>query len=206
MGYLGGGKGVLPLSPDTFAGREITTDTLLIAEMAGTVPCRVCFDLGTGTGEILRNTDFLNKGVFTVGIDISHDALRLFDRTAGQPVLCGVNAISSVFRKACADLVLANPPYNIAGEGRASIDPLRQEARTGNPLLLYRFIFAAAYLLRSGGHFIISGRKERAEEIRTGLYAAGFSQIERSERGRVLAVKALMERSWPSEYCRSIIC
>ncbi|MCK5130568.1 MAG: hypothetical protein KAR40_00270 [Candidatus Sabulitectum sp.] len=171
-------------------GREITTDTLLLAELAGTVSCGICFDLGTGTGEVLNNANL--GDAFTVGIDISIDALRMFNRAVGQPFLCSVGMVSSIFRKGCADLVLANPPYNIADNCRNSPDPLRHEARAGGPLLLYRFIFAGAHLLKPGGCMIITGRLNRSREIECGLRAAGFHRMERFERGRVAAVKAVL--------------
>ncbi len=116
----------------------------------------------------------------------------MFDRTVGQPVLCPVNMVSSVFRKRCAELVLANPPYNIADQGRTSPDCGRREAREGNPLLLHRFIFAGAHLLKTGGCMIITGRREKIEDIECGLRAAGFYRVERIERCRVVAVKALL--------------
>ncbi len=183
---MGCGKGLLPLS--SIPGREVTTDTLLLAELAASVPCQVCFDLGTGTGEVLKNACF--KDVFAVGVDNSVSALRLFDTRFGQPLLCSVSMLSSVFREGCADLVLANPPYNNSDNSRHSPDPLRREAREGDPLLLYRFIFAGAYLLKEGGCMIITGRLDKSDDIETGLLAAGFSIIEKYNKGRVLAIKA----------------
>lgn len=185
---MGSGKSVLPLT--VLPGREITDDTLFLAELAGDVPCRICFDLGTGTGAVLEAATF--KDAFRVGIDISIQALRLFDRAAGQPVQCSVSMVSSVFKKGCADLVLANPPYNTVTDCRHSPDPLRQEARQGDSLLLYRFIFAGAHLLRSGGCMIITGREEKIPRMKCGLRAAGFSSIEEFKRGRVIAIKAIL--------------
>lgn len=131
-----------------------------------------------------------------MGIDVSFDALKIFDKAAGQPVLCSVNTVSSVFQKGCADLVLANPPYNVSEESRTSPDLKRKEAREGDALLLYRFIFAGAYLLKPGGCMIITGRTERMEEIEFGLRAAGFCLPEIFSRGRVSAIKAfLLQRS-----------
>lgn len=175
------------------SGREVTTDTLLLARLARDVKSSVCFDLGTGTGEVLSNAGLRN--VFSVGIDVSFQALALFDRSTGQPVLCSVETVPSMFRKGCADLVLANPPYNVADNGRKSPDPLRREARDGDSLLLYRFIFAGAHLLREGGCMIVTGRHERRAEIEFGFRAAGFYCIEKYDQGRVVAVKALLKNS-----------
>ncbi|MCK5840963.1 MAG: hypothetical protein KAH31_02255 [Candidatus Sabulitectum sp.] len=187
---MGSGKSILPLT--VLPGREITDDTLFLAELAGSVPCSVCFDLGTGTGAVLKNASL--EDAFRIGIDLSFQALRLFDRAAGQPVQCCVGMVSSVFLKGCADLVLANPPYNTLTDCRHSPDPLRREARQGDSLLLYRFIFAGAHLLRSGGCMIITGREEKIPGMKCGLRAAGFSRIEEFRRGRVIAIKAILTR------------
>jgi len=187
---MGSGKSILPLT--VLPGREITDDTLFLAELADCVPCSVCFDLGTGTGAVLKNASL--KDAFRVGIDLSFQALRLFDRAAGQPVQCSVSMVSSVFLKGCADLVLANPPYNILTDCRHSSDPLRREARQGDSLLLYRFIFAGAHLLRSGGCMIVTGREEKIPGMKCGLRAAGFSRIEEFRRGRVIGMKAILTR------------
>ncbi len=187
---MGRGKSILPLT--VIPGREITSDTLFLAELAGSVPCSVCFDLGTGTGAVLENASL--KDAFKVGIDLSIQALRSFDRAAGQPVQCSVSMVSSIFKEGCADLVLANPPYYTVTDSRHSPDPLRREARQGDSLLLYRFIFAGAHLLCSGGCMIITGREERIPGMKCGLRAAGFSRIEEFKRGRVTAVKAILMR------------
>jgi methylase of polypeptide subunit release factors len=187
---MGSCESVLPLT--TVSGREITTDTLLLAELAGDVPCRVCFDLGTGTGEVLKNAG-LNDS-FSVGIDVSFEALKKFDRAFGQPVNCPVEMVSSFFSAGCADLVLANPPYNTSGKGRISLDPLRREAREGNSLLVYRFIFAGAYLLEPGGCMIITGKPAALSITETGMRAAGFYRLERFEKRGVSAIKAVLLR------------
>lgn len=186
---MGCNESRLPLS--SIPGREITSDTLLLAELARSIPFRICFDLGTGSGEILKNT---NPGdAFSVGIDLSIEALALFDRSFGQPVQCSVDMVSSTFRKGCADLVLANPPYNITGSCRKSPDPLRREAREGDSLLLHRFIFAGAHLLATKGCMLISGTHERIKEIELGFRSAGFKEITRIEKNGVLALKALLK-------------
>jgi tRNA1(Val) A37 N6-methylase TrmN6 len=198
---MGSSESGLPLTVP--AGREATSDTLLLAEVADSFPCRVCFDLGTGTGEVFKLAHLNN--VFKVGVDCSSAALSLFAREAGQPVLCSVEDISSFFKKGCADLVLANPPYNTAGNCRTSPDTLRSEAREGSPLLLYRFIFAGAHLLRPSGCMIITGRKERTSEIELGLRAAGFDRAELFDRGKIIALKALLLDSGVSENRRSVV-
>lgn len=134
----------------------------------------MCFDLGTGTGEVLGNLG--NPESLRIGIDNSMEALSLFDSRWGQPVLCPVEQVQRTFRKGCADLVLANPPYNVSGRGRPSPDPRREQARSADHLVLHRFIFAGAHLLRPGGLMIITERAERQHDIELGFMAAGFSK------------------------------
>jgi tRNA1(Val) A37 N6-methylase TrmN6 len=115
----------------------------------------VCFDLGTGTGGVLRCMDRSGKGL-VVGIDNSREALAGFHRGFGEAVLCPVENASRTFRKGCADLVLANPPYFVSDRGRPSPDRLRGQAREAAPMTIYRFIFAGAHLLRPGGTMAVT--------------------------------------------------
>jgi tRNA1(Val) A37 N6-methylase TrmN6 len=156
-------------------GRETTSDTLLLADAASSINFKTCFDLGTGTGEVLRNTQV--KGGFRVGLDLSPEALALFDRRFGQPVLCPVERVYRTFRRGCADLVLANPPYNVRGKGRISPDRLRRQARTGDPLTVHRFVFAAAFLLRPGGTLVITAPQAGLQNLETAVRAAGFTGV-----------------------------
>lgn len=187
---MGCNESSLPLSlPATNSG--ITTDTLLLAEVAATFSPKICFDLGTGTGEILLNAGL--KESFLVGIDISLEALLLFDKSVGQPVLCSVEKVNRTFKPNCANLVLANPPYFVNGASRESPDSYRQQARAGDSLLLYRFIFAASYLLKQGGSFLISGRDYDVDKIEQGLRAADFSRFKRVERGKVIVIHSIFQ-------------
>lgn len=154
------------------------------------MPYEVCFDLGTGTGGIFRNSP-LTPGL-RVGVDISMEALSLFDKRCGQPVLCRVEDIPGTFEGGIADLVVANPPYFIEGRGRRSPDPARNRARSGDPLSLFRFIFSGAHLLRGGGTMVVSTREEYAHKVSTGMQAAGFISPEVLAGRGVFAVKALL--------------
>lgn len=198
---MGGGKGGLPLT--FFPGRETTSDTLLLADAVSALPYRICFDLGTGTGGIFKNTT-LTKDL-RIGIDFSFKALTCFDTRFGQPVLCSVEQVSSTFRKACADLVVANPPYHIRDRSRRSSDEARDQARSGDALALYRFIFAGAHLLRRGGTIIVTTRGKDIERVSTGLQAAGFISLEIIRTRGVFAVKGLLGDSLGSKNSSSEI-
>jgi len=185
---MGSYESGIPLSSPTYSG--ITTDTLFLAELTADFSPDICFDLGTGTGEILRNAGFQNS--FLIGIDISLELLEHFDKAIGQPVLCSVENINRTFRANCADLVLANPPYFDKSTSRKSPDLFRQQARTGDSLLLYRFIFAAAYLLRKGGNLLLSGRSSDKDKIEQGLRAADFGLFKSKERGKIIVIQSTL--------------
>ncbi len=120
------------------------------------------------------------------------EALACFDPAYGQPVLCHIKQISSIFRKDCADLVVANPPFYQIGRSRRSGDFERDQARAGDSLTLFRFIFAGAHLLKSGGTIIVSAREEDTERVYTGLRAAGFVSISTIRSRGVTAVRGLL--------------
>lgn len=183
---MGSCQGGLPLT--VIPGREVTSDTILLARLASDVPFRICFDLGTGTGGILRNMTSLSG--FSLGIDFSMNALVHFSHQAGQPVLCSVEQISRTFREGCADLVVANPPYFSTVKSRPSPDENRRTARTGDPLTVHRFIFSSAWLLRHGGTLVISSNSKSEKETELGLAAAGFRNCETHRENGVAAIRA----------------
>jgi tRNA1(Val) A37 N6-methylase TrmN6 len=170
---MGCNQGGLPLSG--VKGREVTTDTVLLASAASKQAGYLIMDLGTGTGSVLSL--YTGKASVKIGIDSSREALSSFDRSAGFGVLCSVENVARLFRGECADIVTANPPYNVSGSGRGSPDPLRRQAREGDPLLYFRFIFAGRHLLRPGGVLIMSGRSSHVQTVTQGMRAAGFHGI-----------------------------
>lgn len=169
----------------------MTSDTLLLARLASSIPFTVCIDLGTGTGGVLRCMDHSGNGL-AVGIDNSPEALARFDRRFGEPVLCPVETAVRAFRSGCADLVLANPPYFVSGRGRPSPNRLRGQAREAAPMTIHRFIFAGAHLLRPGGTMAITCRSRFRKELEQGMRAAGFLRAQEVSGDGVLALVALL--------------
>ena len=106
--------------------------------------------------------------------------------------MCSVAMVNHTFKANCADLVLANPPYFDSTASRKSPDRFREQARAGDALLLYRFIFAAAYLLKKGGTLLLSGRSSEKNKIEQGLRAAEFGLIKRVERGKVIVIQSTL--------------
>ena len=164
----------------------ITTDTLLLAgEARAFGGGGLAFDLGAGEGEVAG----LVPGYAWVGVDICLNSLR---RAAGVllPVLARVEDVPGLFPRGIADLVTANPLYFVLGTGRQSPDAFREQARRGNPLLLYSFVFAAAHLLKPGGQYLMTCRPGTEKEVLVSVKAAGMEIGEWRPEGKVGLLKA----------------
>lgn len=160
----------------------ITHDSALLAEEAAAAPGSLAFDLGTGKGEIPRLVSETNPFIFWIGVD-SRPSFQPLPSGIGLSVRARVETVSRLFPRAVADLVTANPPYLVKGRGRPSPDPDREARRRGGPLLLYRFVFAAAHLLKPGGLALFSFREGMEEEMRTVFRAAGMEPDTARRRG-----------------------
>ncbi len=117
-----------------------------------------------------------------MGIDCREEALKRFrDWTPLRefdsgffPVCCRIEDVISVFPGGCADIVLANPPYGVAGSVRAAPDRQRELSRSGSDLLLHTFIRASAHLLRLHGRMVMVNRPGNLDRILTGCTAFGL--------------------------------
>ncbi len=150
----------------------ITHDSALLAKEAAAVYGGLAFDLGTGELEVPRLALKTNPSMLWIGVDI-RPAARPRSFPSVLSVRAGVETVPRLFPAALADLVTANPPYLVEGTGRPSPDPDREARRRGGPLLLYRFAFAAAHLLKPGGLALFSFRKGMEDRVRTAFRASG---------------------------------
>jgi len=162
---------------------ETTSDTLVLAaSVTGLETGSIVFELGSGEGAAIIEAHLANSGCSWTGIDCRLEALvRSKDAAARHPdlhyspVCCLVEDVTKVFPEGCADLVLANPPYNVSDQGRVSPGSERSVARSGNDLLIYEFLRSASHLLRSGGRMVMVNRPAELCRILTGCSAAGLN-------------------------------
>ncbi|MEG1874148.1 MAG: methyltransferase [Angelakisella sp.] len=154
------------------------TDAFLLAAFSlpqtiNTKPLRCC-DLCSGCG-------IIPVLWFRWGAPVAHAcAVELMPQGAAQlETTIAQNALFGRLQSICADLanlhgtlnggsfdlVTCNPPYQIAGHGVPSPDPVRLAARHEVSCSLDEVCLSAARLLRFGGRFCLCQRPERLPDI-----------------------------------------
>jgi Predicted O-methyltransferase len=155
--------------PDVFA---FGTDAVLLAHFAQTAGNERAVDLGTGSGILPLLMCARNPELCITGVEIQP---RLADMARRSVAL---NGLAGRARIVCGDLkdaprlvgrgldvVVANPPYERAGSGRASGKAHVDIARREVCCTLEDVVSAAAKLLRTGGRLYMIYRAERFAEL-----------------------------------------
>lgn len=147
---------------------KITTDSVLLADFAGSRIFAKCADLGCGGGLL---SVLLHEGCrdaeFTA-VDIREDAAGVCrenfaaNHIRGEVLCADVRAHRSLPGAGQYDLVVCNPPYYY--NGPKSPDPSRGTAR-GGQLSPAQFSGAAACLLKKGGEFCLVHKPEFLTDI-----------------------------------------
>ena len=163
-----------------YAGEDIQTDALALADFAGAARALRAADLGCGCGILMLLLAEKSPRLRLDGVEIRPAAA---ERAAENLRINGLSERCSVhtadFRamtpeKNVYDLVVSNPPYFVPGCGAVSPDAdraaMRQESATVEELCS-----AAASLLRSGGRFCAVYRPERLYELMRAMDAAGLA-------------------------------
>lgn len=157
------------------AGPRTTIDTLLLASFAASGRRgRRVLDLGAGVGALGLSAWHLGLG----------DVLQLVECDADLAHLAGLNAelacaparvdvvdVAELRRRACADIVLCNPPYFAPGSARPPAAPAAQRADIGE---LPPFLRAAATALGSRGRAVFSYPARSLTELSTAARRVGL--------------------------------
>jgi len=164
-------------------GYRFSIDAFLLADFAAGFCGRTVLELGTGSGIVLlllaRLCPGLRRGV---GVEIQRELWEFargnFEENGLEEVL---TAVHGDFRREPAepvpggfDLVVSNPPFRKAGEGRTNPDPGKKIARHEVAGTLSDVFRAAGSRLSPAGRFAMIGRPRRLPEI---LSCAGESGI-----------------------------
>ena len=146
-----------------------TSDALLLADFAHPKKKDIACDLGTGNGIIplLWVRDF--SPIENIGVEISPQAVRLFEKSLKENHLEGtvrcvhadMRDLSGVLPFEYFDGVSINPPYKRKGAGLTAAENDNQNARHEYTCTLYDAANAASKLLRFGGRFVLCQRPER---------------------------------------------
>ncbi len=179
-----GGSGLDALSVlQPARGYRFSLDAVLLADFAAANCGSAVLDLGTGCGIVLlllaRLCPSLRGGV---GVEIQRGlwefAQRNFERNGHGKALA---AVHGDFRKermeippGSFDLVVSNPPFRKAGEGRRNPDPQKETARHEVKCTLSDVFAAAGRAMAPGGRFAMIGRPERLPEILSCAASSGI--------------------------------
>lgn len=167
-------------------GFRFGADTLLLAAFAaaGLKPGKTLqgLDLGCGCGAAGLGLLLLRPDLELqiTGIDTGPGMLACAAQNAEDLDLAGQYApLLSDVREYRApgpglDFALANPPFRVAGTGRACPDPDRDRARFEGPGGFAAFAACAGRNLRRGGRLFLVHLAERLPELLCALAAAGL--------------------------------
>lgn len=170
---------------------RFSLDALLLAAYAARLrpDWRRLADLGCGCGPVALGVLLLAErpqGREVLGLDLREELLEAARLNAARL------GFGWVFRAARADfadyapgnltgsfdLVVANPPYRLPGEGRQPPSEARRAALFGGPETLAAFLRAGRSLLAPGGAFCLVFPFRRLDELTERLAAEGLAAFD----------------------------
>lgn len=148
------------------------TDAVLLANFARAKKNDTLVDLGTGCGIIplLMLRDGNLKSAY--GVDISHEAAMLANRTSLEQnfdnfkvIESDLNCLKGKVDFGCHTLVTCNPPYKAPLGGLKNPDGVKATARHEIDCTLRDIISVSARLLQTSGRLCMCHRPERLAEL-----------------------------------------
>ncbi len=166
-------------------GYRFSLDAVLLAMWADLTRAETVMDLGTGSGVILLLLSTRNHGLKMDGLEVqaalAERALRSVannGRTENIRILSGdIRLVPQVFPAGGYDLVVSNPPFFRAGEGKVSPEAERACARHELKVTLKDVVLAARHLMRANGRFALILNAGRLTELLGLLAAAKLSPV-----------------------------
>ena len=158
---------------------RLSTDSVVCADFADFPPNSHIADLGCGSGAIAMMLLASDPAAHVTGIELDEDAAAAAAENAGQcpqrfSVLQGdLREIRSLLPAGSMDGCISNPPYFPAGSGPEAQGPMGR-ARSEATLSLSQLVASAAWLLKTGGRFVLVHRPERLADLMWELRSAGL--------------------------------
>lgn len=149
---------------------RLSTDSMLCAAFASFPKGSRVADLGCGSGAISLLLLAADPTLTVTGIELDEASAALAARNAAQcggafSVLRGdLRQVRQLFAAGSMDGCISNPPYFPAGAGKQAQGALAQ-ARCEDTLSLAQLTAAAAWLLKTGGRFVLVHRPERLADL-----------------------------------------
>jgi tRNA1Val (adenine37-N6)-methyltransferase len=167
---------------------RFSSDALLLIDFAAQDNFGTLADLGTGCGVIALGLLLKFPDATGIGIEQSKD---LLDTAEANAVALGINRLEAQRLRLVGgdvgnadllkqlgrnyDLVTANPPWRILGDGRLPPNELRRKALFGAPDIFLIFAKAAACLLKPKGRFCSVVNAPRLPDLLEAIKISGLS-------------------------------
>lgn len=154
-------------------GYRFSIDAVLLAHFPALNGVHTAVDLGTGNAPIPIILAERKKDLYIHGLELQDSMVKrarrsiILNRLEERVFVHqgDIRTIEDFLPGGCAELVLSNPPFWKAGEGKISLNPEQAVARHELKLDLTAVIRAAAYLLKQKGRFVMIHRADRLLEI-----------------------------------------
>lgn len=147
-------------------------DAVLISYFSKIKRDSTVVDLGTGNGIIPMLLNNIHQTKKIIGIEKQIEVAEMATRSLAHNKIhaieilnCDVNVASKQLGKACADVVISNPPYFKKGGALINDDDIKSQARHETSADLEQFIKTASELLTEKGHFYMVHRPMRLVDI-----------------------------------------
>lgn len=162
-------------------GYRFNVDSVALAGFAWVRDGERVLDLGTGSGILLLLLGHHHHPGTLTGIELQEDLAALAARNLEENgwgdrgrVVHGDLRDPDALGRRDFDLVLCNPPYQVAGRGQTSATPQRALARQSFSAELPDVVAAAARALAPGGRFCIVAPAARQTDLLAALGPAGL--------------------------------
>ncbi|MDH4226371.1 MAG: methyltransferase [Deltaproteobacteria bacterium] len=168
---------------DEGSSQKITTDTLLLSEFVLPIKSTdTVIELGAASGALLLSLCAKGLPKMAVGVEIDKAAAsaaqKNVERNNLEDTIDIINSdwrdLKGVLKKGSFSVVVCNPPYVKAGEGRLSPDAKRRAARAETHGTLRDLITALKYLLAPNGRACFIFPVKRLVEMLGELEAASL--------------------------------
>ena len=164
---------------------KVGTDSILLAHFVSSSSLKRkkrAVDIGSGSGIISILLCVTNTGLIVDGIEIQHDAVQCATENAALSGLSDrINIIEGdlrnhrkLFKPGTFDFAVANPPFYPQCSGPRSKDASRAAARSEALCSLEDMCYAASFLVRWGGAFLLVHKPERLADVFRALDKSGL--------------------------------
>ena len=166
---------------------HFTTDTILLANFSASKNGERIVELGSGCGTIPLLIIRDSSPASITALEIQNEAVELLQKSLIMNIENGIDKASIItplhgdIRKIKellpageSDLVVCNPPYKLPGSGITNPDESKKTARHETECTLDDICYAAEWLLRFGGRFVMCQRPERLTDVLGCMRAHGM--------------------------------